>query len=109
MGPRSQLYIQDGYSGENQILSPEWIQEATSFQISTDGWAGELLSGYGYLWWLPPEGYLAYGHGGQYIAVIPERNLVIGTHSNIYSTQAYQTELLNIIYSQIAPIFDAND
>ena len=104
-----QLYLQDGYSGENQILSDEWIQEATSFQISTGGWAGELLSGYGYLWWLPPEGYLAYGYGGQYIAVLPERNLVVGTHSNINSTINYQDQLLYYIYNSIAPLFDTNN
>ena len=103
-----QLYIQDGYSGENQILSDEWIQEATSFQISTGGWAGELLSGYGYLWWLPPEGYLAYGYGGQYIAVLPERNLVVGTHSNVSSTVTYQTQLREYIYNSIAPLFNDN-
>jgi len=104
-----QLYLQDGYSGENQILSDEWIQEATSFQISTGGWAGELLSGYGYLWWLPPEGYLAYGYGGQFISVHPGRNLVVATHSDTFSTESYQAQLLDYIHNDIAPIFDTND
>ena len=99
-----QLFIQDGYASENnQIISEEWINKATSSLIST-GWPG--LENYGYLWWIPQEGYLAYGYGGQFIAVIPERNLVIGTHSDIYSDQLYQTALLNIIYNQIAPLFE---
>ena len=97
-----QLYLQNGYSGNNQILSSEWIELATSPQIYT-GFA--QLPNYGYLWWIPQEGYLAYGYGGQFIAVMPERNLVIGTHSNTYSDQFYQTELLNIIYNEIAPLF----
>ena len=99
-----QLFIQDGYASENnQIISSDWIEKATSEIIPT-GIAG--LDNYGYLWWIPQEGYLAYGFGGQFIAVIPEKNLVIGTHSDIYSNQLYQTTLLNIIYNQIAPIFE---
>ena len=99
-----QLFVQDGYASENnQIISSDWIEKATSEIIPT-GIAG--LDNYGYLWWIPQEGYLAYGFGGQFIAVIPEKNLVIGTHSDIYSNQLYQTTLLNIIYNQIAPIFE---
>ena len=99
-----QLYLQDGYSGDNQILSSEWIQDATSFKVST-GFEG--IPGYGYLWWLPPdEGYMALGYGGQNIAVFPERNLIIGTHSNINSTESYQTLLLYYISGLISPIFD---
>ena len=99
-----QLYIQDGFSGENNILSSDWIEQATSFQVPT--YAGENLSGYGYLWWLPQEGFLAYGYGGQFIAVIPERNLVIGTHSNISSTVSYQEQLLDYIVNDIGHLFE---
>ena len=102
-----QLYLQDGYSGDSQILSSEWIEEATSLQIST-GFDG--INGYGYLWWLPQEGsYLAAGYGGQYIAVLPEINLVVGTHSNINSTANYQNQLLYYIYNNIVPLFDINN
>ena len=102
-----QLYLQNGYSNDNQILSSQWIQEATSDQIST-GFDG--LNGYGYLWWIPQEGnYLAAGYGGQYIAVFPEINLVIGTHSSINSTANYQDQLLYYIYNNIAPLFDINN
>jgi len=98
-----QLFSQNGYASEgNQIISSEWIEKATSPLIPT-GSPG--LDNYGYLWWIPQEGYLAYGYGGQFIAVMPERNLVIGTHSDIYSDLYHQTELLNIIYNQIAPLF----
>ena len=99
-----QLYLQDGYSGENQVVSSEWITEATSWKVAT-GFDG--LDGYGYLWWLPDIGYLAYGYGGQFIAVIPELDLVIGTNSQIAgNTSSYQEQLLTIMYNQIAPLFD---
>jgi len=58
------------------------------------------------LWWLPGVGYLAVGLGGQYIAVVPELDLVIGTHSTTQSSDAYSDQLLSYIYNQIVPIFD---
>ena len=84
-----QLYLQGGYSLDDEILSTEWINEATSSHIND--W-------YGYLWWLPGIGYLAVGLGGQYIAVVPELDLVIGTHSTTQSTDAYTDQLLSYIY-----------
>ena len=99
-----QLYLQDGWSGEEQILSSEWIEQATSIKVET---YFPEIPGYGYLWWLPPgEGYMAIGYGGQYIAVYPERGLVIGAHSSINNDQIYQSQLLEYIHNQIAPIFD---
>ena len=98
-----QLYLQGGWSGEEQILSSEWIDEATSLHVET--MSG--IPGYGYLWWLPEgEGYMAIGYGGQYIAVYPERELVIGTHSTINNNQTYAFELFNYIHNDIVPIFD---
>ena len=106
-----QLYLQDGVSGDNQIISSSWINDATSFKVNTipDFWfPWDLLPGYGYLWWLPERGYLAYGYGGQFIVVVPELDLVIGTHStdnegfNVY----YLETLLGVIYDDIVPLFD---
>ena len=100
-----QLYLQDGWSGEEQILSSEWIDESTSLQVETI--SAQYPPGYGYLWWLPQEeGYMAIGYGGQYIAVYPERGLVIGTHSTINLSQTYQSQLFNYIHNDIAPIFN---
>lgn len=92
-----QLYLQEGHSLDQELLSTEWINDATSPQINN--W-------YGYLWWLPGIGYLAVGLGGQYIAVVPELDLVIGTHSATQSSDAYTDQLLSYIYNQIVPIFD---
>ena len=107
-----QLYLQDGYSGEIQILGSEWIEDATSPQIEVGNqllWPE--LSDYGYLWWLPEyEGaYLAYGYGGQYIAVIPQYNLVIGSHSSDNGPdEAYShaDNLRNIIFNEVLPFFE---
>ena len=102
-----QLYLQDGYSSvDTQILSSEWIHETTSLQVETSwGWNGD--GGYGYLWWLPDQGYLAWGLGGQFIVVIPELNLVVGTHSYLTDVPNNHISILaGIIYDQIVPLFD---
>jgi CubicO group peptidase (beta-lactamase class C family) len=52
--------------------------------------------GYGYLWWLPgdqalgaPRVYAALGYGGQFLFVVPERDLVaVFTGWNIYGTRS---------------------
>ena len=104
-----QLYLQDGYSSaDTQILSSEWIHEATSTQVETS-WRWNGSGRYGYLWWLPDRGYLAWGLGGQYIVVIPELNLVIGTHSFLTDAPSNHINILaGIIYNQIVPLFDMN-
>ena len=52
---------------------------------------------------------MAIGYGGQYIAVYPERGLVIGTHSAINNNETYQSQLFNYIHNHIAPIFDGDE
>jgi CubicO group peptidase (beta-lactamase class C family) len=106
-----QLYLQNGYSGDNQILSTEWIDRATKSQVNTgeDEEYGEL-NYYGYLWWLPDqEGtiYAAEGLGGQIIAVFPEYDLVIGAQSNVFGDDIFEhSSSLNYkIIDQIAPLF----
>ena len=99
-----QLYLQDGWSGDEHILSSEWIEQAISIKVDT---YYPSIPGYGYLWWLPPgEGYMAIGYAGQYIAVYPERDLVIGIHSSINNDQIYQSQLLEYIHNQIPYVFD---
>ncbi len=116
-----QLYLQNGLSiensnglqVENQILSEEWIGLSTSQQINT--WGVPDLPGYGYLWWIPDkEGvYLAWGAGGQYIAVIPQYNLIIGTHASRFDpqdTRNLRSEILNTIipFFEISPVINTS-
>jgi hypothetical protein len=71
------------------------------------------LSGYGYLILLYGfEGaYLAWGWGGQIIAVIPEHDLVVATSSAVWqgvneSNYMYQIDLIQTIFNEIAPVFN---
>lgn len=67
------LYLNKGSWDGRQIISAKWIEASTKEHIS-----GTLASGYGYQWWIDSsEYYLAAGYGGQFIFVVPEKNMVV--------------------------------
>jgi CubicO group peptidase (beta-lactamase class C family) len=80
-----QLYLQKGQWKGKQILTPEWIQQATSSQIVSnssnptrpreeDDWA----QGYGFQFWrCRPGGYRADGAFGQFSIIMPEYDAVL--------------------------------
>lgn len=73
------LYLNRGFWDGVQVVPAQWAAESTRRVTRLkDG------RGYGYLWWqLPPSvpgsrgGFYAMGRGGQAIAVVPERGLVV--------------------------------
>lgn len=67
-----QLYLQRGRWLENQVISEAWISISTHpHSIIQDG-------GYGYMWWIRPDGsYYAAGYHGQYVLVLPKEEMVI--------------------------------
>jgi CubicO group peptidase (beta-lactamase class C family) len=76
------LYLNGGAWDGQQIVPAEWVTAATEAHVdfgSNRGYYGsqEDDHGYGYQWWTVPEYYGAVGHGGQYIKVSPDRNLVV--------------------------------
>ena len=74
------LYLNRGVWDGRQIIPAAWVNASTMDHISTgrQAYAGGK---YGYQWWLgwiqSPGFYAASGYGGQYIFVIPEKNLVV--------------------------------
>ena len=72
-----QLYLQHGRWRGRQLVPAHWVRESTSRQASVPGGLA-----YGYLWWLntgPHGGFLAIGHAGQMIAVLPRLDMVVVT------------------------------
>lgn len=67
------LYLDDGRWEGRQIVPPQWIKQATA--------PSETNSGYGMFWWLEVLGenraFAAKGRGGQLIAVVPEKRMII--------------------------------
>ena len=118
-----QLYLQDGLSGREVILSKDWIRKSTAAKVETNmGFIFEKIlggydpPGYGYLWWIEDNNiFLASGYGGQYIIVVPNLNLVIGTQTSIefslnpfaiYGAIKLQNMILLTILNDIIPIFE---
>jgi CubicO group peptidase (beta-lactamase class C family) len=75
------LYLKNGKWNGKQVISESWIRQATSAQAPEDH---EKDFDYGYLWWEeqmpvgnhPVKVFYAKGHGGQYIFVAPDLDLV---------------------------------
>ncbi|MDG1571418.1 serine hydrolase [Robiginitalea sp. M366] len=74
------LFLSDGKWDGKQLISPEWIREATTPSAPNPN--------YGYMWWLNQQGprhwegvpenvYYAAGFGGNFIVVAPDQDVVM--------------------------------
>jgi CubicO group peptidase (beta-lactamase class C family) len=79
------LYLNDGEYEGKQIISPDWVHDSLQ-TYSEDAWDYRIGKnfddvGYGYQWWSVRAGdhhyNLAWGHGGQQIAVLDDLNMVV--------------------------------
>ena len=87
------LYLYGGRWGSIQIIPEKWIAESTKAYSKADpgygtGFEEDSEEGFGYMWWASIDGrhlgnkfkgrpYSARGYYGQYIVVIPEKDLVV--------------------------------
>jgi CubicO group peptidase (beta-lactamase class C family) len=74
-----QLYLNGGNWNGVSLIPRSWIIESTQHRIQSD----HPRYHYGYLWWVTQSGrhtiYKMWGHGGQFIYVVPDLNLVFVT------------------------------
>jgi len=78
------LYLRDGAWDGEQILPKDWVMNSSTvyFQIPNPLEPWDLY--YGYLWWIHGDGpYAAHGTKGQFIYLIPEKDLVVVITGNI--------------------------
>ena len=74
------LYLNEGLWNGEQIVPSAWVAASTRKHIS----AMTFEDGYGYQWWVDESGiYMALGDSGQYIVVVPEKELVVVFTSNL--------------------------
>jgi len=67
------LYLNNGRWRDQQIISEKWVEDSTKKHVNAT-----LFDGYGYQWWVSPDKfYAAVGHEGQFIFVIPKKNMVV--------------------------------
>jgi CubicO group peptidase (beta-lactamase class C family) len=78
------LYLNGGQWDGQQVVPAAWVAESTRQHIV----ARTLQEGYGYQWWIHPSGmYLALGYAGQYIAVVPGKDMVVVFTSDLPESQ----------------------
>jgi CubicO group peptidase (beta-lactamase class C family) len=77
-----ELYLNDGRAGGQQVLAKSWI-DRTRVARGRSRWGSDREYGYGF--WIRAfaghDSYYAWGYGGQFIFIIPGKDLVIVTTS----------------------------
>lgn len=117
MAQFGQLYLDGGVYHDRQIIPAEWVEASLmdhSQYIPTRVGRNFNKVGYGYQWWSVESGnyryHLAWGHGGQQIAIIDELDMVIATTADPQYDQeggeawAREAEILNLVADYIATL-----
>ena len=94
-----QFYLQKGRWEGKQLLSENWIEQATSKQVSSgsnpdNDWA----QGYGFQFWRSRyNSFRADGSFGQFCLVLPQYSLVIATTAGVYD----MGQIMNIAWETL--------
>ena len=74
MGKIGLCIADKGMYDMEQIVSEVWVNEMTHTQVQT-----EFDDDMGYYWWInqPRNVHSMNGHGGQYVYIVPDKDLVI--------------------------------
>lgn len=104
-----QMLIDDGVWEGQQIISKDWITD--SFKTYT--FSNYNPYGYGYQWWnKETAGYttfFAWGHGGQYIMMIPELDAVVVMTSSVTNAsrrRTYKRPVFVLLEDHIIPFLN---
>jgi CubicO group peptidase (beta-lactamase class C family) len=111
-----QLMLQDGWSGERDVVPEDWVREATRphFAWRVDYGVQRGVS-YGYLWWTadaPVPAFFAWGYGGQFVYVVPSLDLVVVTTTDWHGMNgqvAFDTavRIMSLIAADVLPAVHA--
>jgi CubicO group peptidase (beta-lactamase class C family) len=84
------LYLRGGQWDGKQVVPAGWVEASTRKHISAT-----LEDGYGYQWWVDDSGYyMALGYAGQFIFVVPEKDLVVVFVSDLAEQDFYVPQQL---------------
>jgi CubicO group peptidase (beta-lactamase class C family) len=88
------LWLEEGRANDTQLMDRNWVDRGTrpAFSSWWQTWEPLREQNYGSLWWLYRNGgrsaFFAWGHGGQFIWVDPELDLVVVVTNNWRSVPA---------------------
>jgi len=113
------LVLNDGKWQDKQLISKEWIHESTGPHVRESNFFD-----YGYQWWhhsknnlgwwkepnaASPAEYdliIAFGHGGQYIMIIRDLNLIVVTTASDFESVEMALNKIPMVIEKIIPIFE---
>ena len=100
-----QMYLQKGAWQGRQILSPDWVADASARQVPNgDQPDSDWAQGYGYQFWRCRHNiYRGDGAFGQYCIVMPEQDAVLAITSGVGDMQA----VLNLVWDELLPAMAA--
>ena len=109
MAKFGQLFLQKGKWNGKQVLPASWVEEASTMKIMQDPNAtqsrkdsSDWLQGYCYqMWRCRNNGYRADGANGQFIIVLPEKDVVIAITAEAPDMQGE----INLIWKYLLPAF----
>jgi CubicO group peptidase (beta-lactamase class C family) len=99
------LYLQGGRWNSQQLLSEQWVDDATSAAVSTGNSDGNWSFGYGYQFWRSRVGYRADGSLGQYSFVLPELDMVLAITSGTDNSMG-TNNLMNLVFANLPAVQD---
>ncbi|WP_337101260.1 serine hydrolase domain-containing protein [Paenibacillus sp. YIM B09110] len=109
------LYKLGGVWEGERLLSSEWIDLSTKMHHrGLLHYEPPIYGEYGYHWWRTPAShngntdcYFAFGHGGQYLLIAPEHDLIIVIRKTV--TKRNDADLSRrLIFEELLPMFSSN-
>jgi CubicO group peptidase (beta-lactamase class C family) len=99
------MMLKGGSWKGKQIVSHNWVNESTQAHIKAGGYE------YGYQWWRGEtiagnrviESFWAWGHGGQFIFVIPELDLIVVFTAKHWENPGHTKRAFNMLTKYIIP------
>lgn len=87
MAKFGQLVLDSGIWKGTQIVDKNWIKEMTTIRVQ-DMYSMQ----FGYLWWKDESRKMTYmhGHGGQFVCIIPDKNLVVAITAEVNTQDDFQ-------------------
>jgi CubicO group peptidase (beta-lactamase class C family) len=102
IGKLGQLYLQKGIWNNRQLLSQEWVAQATVKHIGSGKPDNSWGYGYGYQFWMnPPGGFRADGAYGQYSMVFPDKDTVVAITSESADKAATMATVWDHLYPEL--------
>ncbi|MDH3199167.1 MAG: beta-lactamase family protein [Candidatus Krumholzibacteria bacterium] len=109
MAKIGQLVLDRGRWNGCQIVDSTWVDESTRRQVADAYRAGPDTYDYGYYWWIVPrwQAFTAWGHGGNFILVVPAQRLVVVMTSMPDTDDDLVGTRLETFLELVRPLLDA--